>query len=419
MPHEVFISYAREDWQTADAVVRALEREGIRCWYAPRNITSGDDYAAAIVAAIGSSRVVVVLLSAYSNKSEYVQREIQFACSEDTGVPVLPVRVENVKLRDSLRLYLGSTHWLDATAPPFDSHLPRLVEQLRARLGIPATVESPTEPDAGAGAPPPEATTPAPVASATRVAEEVERQAAQTNVEQVAHAGANPYPLTTAHPGGNVSPITWPPTYYTPPPPPEPDMGPFPAPVLTIILSILFVVAVLGPKISALRNPLPWSTVALLVISTPILLAVQVVLYPLHIWLSGRPRRLVLGGALALALAGFIYGWSAYLKSSDERASTSSVNSAETVAGSSISGRVRAGGIPAPGLKVELAGGGAPATVTTDADGRFVFKNVTRGVYLIRAAPPPGYRGYATTVDVGEDIAVVIRDIRLEADNVK
>jgi len=40
---DVFISYSTEDKAVADAVVSVLENEGIRCWYAPRDIESGTD----------------------------------------------------------------------------------------------------------------------------------------------------------------------------------------------------------------------------------------------------------------------------------------------------------------------------------------------------------------------------------------
>jgi hypothetical protein len=40
----VFISYAWQDIAVANAIVEALERNGVRCWIAPRDATPGASY---------------------------------------------------------------------------------------------------------------------------------------------------------------------------------------------------------------------------------------------------------------------------------------------------------------------------------------------------------------------------------------
>jgi len=57
---------------------------------------------------------------------------------EETGVPVLPFRTEDVPLNKALRYYIGSVHWLDAVSSPLEGHLQRLVEHVKARLPAPA-----------------------------------------------------------------------------------------------------------------------------------------------------------------------------------------------------------------------------------------------------------------------------------------
>jgi hypothetical protein len=47
-----FISYASADKAAADSIVAALERAGIGCWIAPRDVVPGVFYADAIVQAI-------------------------------------------------------------------------------------------------------------------------------------------------------------------------------------------------------------------------------------------------------------------------------------------------------------------------------------------------------------------------------
>ena len=52
MPHDVFISYSSKDKNVADAVCAVLERNGIRCWVAPRDVIPGIVWGTAIVGAI-------------------------------------------------------------------------------------------------------------------------------------------------------------------------------------------------------------------------------------------------------------------------------------------------------------------------------------------------------------------------------
>jgi hypothetical protein len=134
MNHDVFISYAVEDREVAEKVCGALEEQSIKCWMAPRDIPYGMDYEEAIVDAIGVSPLLVLVLSAHSNRSPYVKREIQTACAEGSPTQVLPFRIEDIPYSKTLRFYLGSTQWLDASAPPLESHLDRLVKHVRAHL---------------------------------------------------------------------------------------------------------------------------------------------------------------------------------------------------------------------------------------------------------------------------------------------
>lgn len=43
--HDVFISYSSKDKKVADAIVADMEQHNIRCWYAPRDIRPGDEWA--------------------------------------------------------------------------------------------------------------------------------------------------------------------------------------------------------------------------------------------------------------------------------------------------------------------------------------------------------------------------------------
>ena len=46
--HDVFISYSHHDAEIRAEIVEKLESAGISCWYAPRNIQPGEEWADAI-----------------------------------------------------------------------------------------------------------------------------------------------------------------------------------------------------------------------------------------------------------------------------------------------------------------------------------------------------------------------------------
>jgi hypothetical protein len=60
MAHDVFVSYSSQDKTAANAVCAVLEQNGIRCWIAPRDITPGERWGAAIVGAINCARAMVL-----------------------------------------------------------------------------------------------------------------------------------------------------------------------------------------------------------------------------------------------------------------------------------------------------------------------------------------------------------------------
>jgi biotin transporter BioY len=140
MAHDVFVSYTSEDKPTADALCATLERNGIRCWIAPRDILPGLEWSAAIVDAINASRVMVLVYSARANESPQIKREVERGVNR--GLSVIPFRIEDVPMSKSLEYFMSMPHWLDALTPPLQDHLDRLADTTRLileRAGVPPT----------------------------------------------------------------------------------------------------------------------------------------------------------------------------------------------------------------------------------------------------------------------------------------
>jgi hypothetical protein len=112
MAHDVFISYSSQDKTVADAVCATLENRNVRCWIAPRDIPPGESWAGALINAINSSRILVLVLSEGSNNSVQVVREVGEAVEK--GIPILPLHIEDVEPSREMRYYIESLHWLDA-----------------------------------------------------------------------------------------------------------------------------------------------------------------------------------------------------------------------------------------------------------------------------------------------------------------
>jgi hypothetical protein len=149
MPRDVFVSYSQADRECAFELVDRVEAHGIPTWIAPRDVSPSADWAAEIIDAIAASRVMVLLLSASSNDSPQVRREVERAVNRQ--VRILPFRIDDVMPSKSLEYFLSAQHWLDAFPPPREPYYRRLCETLDAVLragetaALPATATAPPD----------------------------------------------------------------------------------------------------------------------------------------------------------------------------------------------------------------------------------------------------------------------------------
>ena len=136
----VFISYASRDAALANSVVENLERSGIRCWIAPRDVTPGSKYADEIVAAINHTGVFVLLLSEHAFASAHVGRELERAASKRRRIIVL--RTDAAPLTRSFEYFLSESQWIEVAALGMRAALTRLTQAVRQQLA-PAVWVSP------------------------------------------------------------------------------------------------------------------------------------------------------------------------------------------------------------------------------------------------------------------------------------
>ena len=126
----VFISYAQADRGYAVAVERALESFGKIVW-SDKRIATGADWDSEIQNALRSASAVVLIVSADSLSSQYVNYELGSAIG--AGIPVIPVLVGEV---GSLPKHLQHIQAVDARAldsTSIGSKVAEAVEKLSGR----------------------------------------------------------------------------------------------------------------------------------------------------------------------------------------------------------------------------------------------------------------------------------------------
>ena len=126
--HDVFISYSSKNKNVADAIVADLENHGIRCWYAPRGIMPGQEWATAISDAMAEASVFVLIYTDESNKSKQVMNEVAMAFKLERTI--VPFKLSDDLMNPELEYYLNRVHWLDALTPPLEESIKKLREHV-------------------------------------------------------------------------------------------------------------------------------------------------------------------------------------------------------------------------------------------------------------------------------------------------
>ncbi len=114
--YDVFISYSCKDQKIAEGICGFLEKYGIRCFVAYRDIPKGIVWAGAIVNAIDESRVMVVVFSKDFNASTQTDREIEIA--SENKIPILTFRISEATFSGAKKYYLKNLNWIDAFPHP-------------------------------------------------------------------------------------------------------------------------------------------------------------------------------------------------------------------------------------------------------------------------------------------------------------
>ncbi|MDR1733362.1 MAG: toll/interleukin-1 receptor domain-containing protein [Oscillospiraceae bacterium] len=133
MGQSVFISKSSKDDAVAGAVCTALEKSGLSCWIAPRNIPGGtSDWDAEIVRGIRECSVMVLIHTDNANLSRHVVKEVRLACAEGREKHIIPLRLTDSPYSDALDYHLSGSQWVDGM--PEDASYSELIKAIRAYI---------------------------------------------------------------------------------------------------------------------------------------------------------------------------------------------------------------------------------------------------------------------------------------------
>ncbi len=111
----VFISYASLDSAIAETACEALEKAGVTCWIALRDVTPGAFYGDEIVHAIDATKAIVLILSQNAATSPHVLREVERAASKRHLV--ISLRIDKAPIAAALSTSLiPRSGWMRALA---------------------------------------------------------------------------------------------------------------------------------------------------------------------------------------------------------------------------------------------------------------------------------------------------------------
>lgn len=107
-----FISHSSGDAHEAELIVEYLEKRGLPCWIAPRDILPGSSYPSQIVKAIRDCSIFILVASKKVNLSNHINSEV--ARAFDQKKTIFPFMIENMEFSDDYLYYLGQIQWINA-----------------------------------------------------------------------------------------------------------------------------------------------------------------------------------------------------------------------------------------------------------------------------------------------------------------
>jgi hypothetical protein len=252
MTASIFISFASQDQKVANTLCKALEGRGFKCWIATRDIAPGENFQIAIVRAIRTAKIMLLVFTGNSNNSDEMAKEL--ALASQSKLIVVPLLIDDVRPNDAFSYEFATRQWID-----FFSDWETAIEQLAQRIAVALGPETAAAP----AAPPPQAPSqPAPTPDVIMQAlaaqpAEAAAAASQTPMDQAGQTAVmSPIEAAAAAPPMAAAGVAGPSSFQDPPVKRGAPVG------LIVALAFLVVVviaaaAVVLPSFLAQKPPPP------------------------------------------------------------------------------------------------------------------------------------------------------------------
>lgn len=129
---DVFISYSSNNEEQAFEIKEILEKEQLRCWLAPVEIRTGENFLRMIPQAVRDSGVLVVVLTEQAQKSPWVQRELVTAVQYHK--PIFALKIDESDLTVETDFVLKTEQICFALTPPLEKWISEMIPDIREGL---------------------------------------------------------------------------------------------------------------------------------------------------------------------------------------------------------------------------------------------------------------------------------------------
>lgn len=142
MSKSVFISHSSKDKAVAFELCERLEKVGVSCWIAPRDVKPGGLYGTEIIAGIKQCSVFLLVLTSDANQSDAVTHEVERAFSYQKTI--IPLRIREVMPGKKIEFFVSAAQWVDAFQSPISDRVDYIASVVRyAETGEPPKAPPP------------------------------------------------------------------------------------------------------------------------------------------------------------------------------------------------------------------------------------------------------------------------------------
>lgn len=132
----VFLSYSRRDAELVNRIYRDLLAQGIQVWMDRNAIEAGSLWRTSIVDGIKGCRVFLLIVSAASQQSRNVAKEVSLA--ESNGKPIVPLKIDDTPILADFGYSLAGIQFVDMNHKGYKDSLLEILNAIQRLASAPA-----------------------------------------------------------------------------------------------------------------------------------------------------------------------------------------------------------------------------------------------------------------------------------------